>query len=434
MRKTQSKKLTCLVLSFLMLLSVLPMTVYAAGEEEEAPAQSGRTTLQEISETLISFSYADYVEQPEYQSASRGKQTVVIKAIDYDAAATTAEVEIVNDYNVSAATGDAGKGKSLKMSDDGKVVWKVNIPETGLYAIKMDYCSVTDKTNSIERGFYINDALPFAEARDLTMKKIWVNAYTKNEETGEERFEVDSNGNELRPVSSVVHEWQEYVFIDPNTFFADPFEFYFEKGENTIALNAVREAVVIQNITIYPYEDLPSYEAYAAGKSPANTSDKYHVVAETPYRTSDFTVYPIYDRKSAISEPQDSSKIMLNTIGSEKWQTAGQEAHRRNGVAHVAERRHRTGRDEPLKEPPPRHANVKYLAFHCRHYSKFTDVNPARTATFPAARRDSCRSRGPCRCRGRSHGLWRGSRCRSRTRPTADTCRRQSPRARAPDT
>ena len=324
MRKTQSKKLTCLVLSFLMLLSVLPMTVYAAGEEEEAPAQSGRTTLQEISETLISFSYADYVEQPEYQSASRGKQTVVIKAIDYDAAATTAEVEIVNDYNVSAATGDAGKGKSLKMSDDGKVVWKVNIPETGLYAIKMDYCSVTDKTNSIERGFYINDALPFAEARDLTMKKIWVNAYTKNEETGEERFEVDSNGNELRPVSSVVHEWQEYVFIDPNTFFADPFEFYFEKGENTIALNAVREAVVIQNITIYPYEDLPSYEAYAAGKSPANTSDKYHVVAETPYRTSDFTVYPIYDRKSALTEPQDASKIRLNTIGSDKWQTASQ--------------------------------------------------------------------------------------------------------------
>ncbi|MGN1346055.1 MAG: extracellular solute-binding protein, partial [Eubacteriales bacterium] len=46
--------------------------------------------------------------------------------------------------------------------------------------------------------------------------------------------------------------------------------------------------------------------------------------AETPTATSDYTVYPIYDRKAPITEPQDASKIMLNTIGSEKWATAAQ--------------------------------------------------------------------------------------------------------------
>ncbi|MCR4905675.1 MAG: hypothetical protein K6A33_06300 [Clostridiales bacterium] len=308
MRKTTSKRLTCLVLSLLMFASMLPAAVLAADEVTETEAPQ-KTTLQEISETLNSYSYADYRE--EYADAARGTGTVEVKAVDYLASETTAEVSVVSDYQGKS-------GKSLMIDDDGKVTWEVNIPSTGFYAIKLDYCSVTEKTNSIERSLYINGVLPFAEVRDLVMKKIWVNTYTDG------RFEVDSNGNELRPVSNVQHTWQEYTFIDPNSYFADPFEFYFEKGVNTISLGAVREDVVIQTITFFPYEDLPTYAEYVSGKSEAAAAEKIHIAAETPSRTSDFTVYPIYDRKSAISEPQDSSKIMLNTIGSEKWQTAGQ--------------------------------------------------------------------------------------------------------------
>ena len=307
MRKTTSKRLTCLALSLLMFASTLPAAVLAAEEVAETTPQ--KTTLQEISETLNSYSYADY--RAEYADAARGTGTVEIKAVDYLAEETTAEVSVVTDYQGKS-------GKSLMIDDDGKVTWQFDIPATGFYAIKLDYCSVTEKTNSIERSLYINGVLPFAEVRDLVMKKIWENAYTDG------RFETDSNGNELRPVSTVHHTWQEYTFIDPNSYFADPFEFYFEKGTNTISLGAVREDVVIQTITLFPYTDLPTYAEYVSGKSEAAAPEKIHIAAETPTRTSDFTVYPIYDRKSAITEPQDSSKIKLNTIGSEKWQTAGQ--------------------------------------------------------------------------------------------------------------
>jgi maltose-binding protein MalE len=306
MRKTTSKRLLSLVLSLLTFASTLPAAVHAAEEVESG--ENKKTTLQEISESLISYSYADYCE--DYADAKKGSGTVSIKATDYDKSATTAVVEVVKDYNGKS-------GESLKIADDGTVVWPVNVPAEGRYAIKLDYCSVTTKTNSIERSFYINGVLPFAEVRDLVMKKVWTNAYTDG------RFEVDSNGNELRPVCTVQHVWQEYTLIDPNSYFAEPFEFYFEKGANTIALTAVREDVVIQNITLFPYEELPTYDEYIAGKSPA-TAEKIHISAETPNRTSDFTVYPIYDRKSAITEPQDASRIKLNTIGSEKWQTAAQ--------------------------------------------------------------------------------------------------------------
>lgn len=311
MRKTTSKKLTCLALSLLMFATALPTAVFAAEEEEAAPQ---KTTLQEISESLKSHPYADYRE--DYADAAKGSGEVVIDATSYLADDTTAAVTVVSDFKGMS-------GKALQIEDDGKVTWEVNIPSAGMYAIKVEYCSVSDKTNSIERMLYINGLVPFSEARYLLLKKTWVNAYTQQED-GAMRFEKDSNGNELRPTSSVLHEWKTYEFIDSNGYYADPFEFYFEKGVNTISLEAVREAVVIKSITVYPYQDKLSYDEYISGKSEATASEPIYIDAETPTRTSDYTVYPIYDRKSAITQPQDPAKIMLNTIGSEKWQTAGQ--------------------------------------------------------------------------------------------------------------
>ena len=309
MRKPTSKKLTCLALSLLMALGTAQTAVMAAGEDTAATTNTNtKTTLQEISESLSSISYAAYKEQ--HADAKRGTKSVTIDATDYVAESTTATVSVESNYNGKS-------GQSLVMQDDGKVTWKVNIPETGLYAIGIDYTSTSNKTNSIERMLYINDKVPFSEARYLLMKKTWINDYTDG------RFEIDSNGNELRPNSHVEHVWSNYEFIDSNGYYANPFEFYLEAGENTITLESVREPMAIQTITIHPYEDKPVYEDYISGKSEA-TASPIHLDAETPSATSDYTVYPIYDRKSAITEPQHHTKIMLNTIGGEKWQKVGQ--------------------------------------------------------------------------------------------------------------
>ena len=309
MRKNTSKKLISLVLSCLMATSALVSPAFADDATDTSAEATKKTTLQEISENFKTISYAQYTER--HKDAQRGTSTVTIHASDYIAEDTTADVEVVSDF-------EGRSGKALKMGDYGKVTWEIDVPEAGLYAIKVDYCSVTDKTNSIERTLHINGVVPCSEARYLLMKKTWVNEYTDG------RFEVDNNGNELRPTSSVKHEWKTYTLTDSNGYYANPFEFYFEKGKNTISFESVREAAVFGDITIFPYEDKLSYDEYVSGKSEAATTDVIHIDAETPSRTSDYTVYPIYDRKSAITEPQDASKIMLNTIGSEKWETIGQ--------------------------------------------------------------------------------------------------------------
>ena len=303
MRKTTSKKLTCLALALLMTLGTAAQVTTFAAKADVAEDASG---LKEISEALSSINYAEY--QKQHEGASRGTSTVTVKAVDYIAEETDATVKVESNYQGKS-------GQSLIMEDDGQVSWKVNIPKSGLYAIKIDYCSVSEKTNSIERTLYINGKVPFSEARYLLMKKLWKNEYVDG------RFKLDGNGNELRPTSYVDHVWQEYAFIDSNGYYANPFEFYLEAGENVITLGAVREPVAIQSITVYPYEDNITYSEYVAGKSEAaSVPAENKVQAELPTATSDYTVYPVYDRKSAITEPQHHTKIFMNTIGGEKWQ------------------------------------------------------------------------------------------------------------------
>ncbi len=315
MNRTKTQRLTALALSLLMLsgVFVVPSAAEDTAETETTEQQntsSSNTSIAEVSEMLNSISYAEYKEK--YADVKRATKEVTINAADYNEELTDAKVTVESNYGGSS-------GKSLYIPDSGTVTWDVEIPETGNYAVEIKYYPAEGKSNSIERIFYINGKVPFSEARYLAMTKVWVHNY--NTENG--RFDVDLNGNDIRPTTVEAPVWRTYSFIDSNGFYPNPFEFYFEKGSNTIALEGVREPVVIESIRLYPYEDLPTYEEYIQGKSAA-VAEPIKIDAETPSAVSHVTVYPVYDRTSAITDPQDATIIKLNTIGKEKWQTTGQ--------------------------------------------------------------------------------------------------------------
>lgn len=318
MRRNHTSRLIAFLLSALMMFgSVVPLS--AAKESADGQASSlATTTLKEISDSLNTISYAEYASR--YTNAERGTREFVVDVTKYDKEATTAEVEVrsnvTDDYGVT-------QSKVLYTGDEGMVTWTVNIPQTGKYALEIVYSSESEKTNSIERMLYINGKVPFSEARYLLMTKHWVHQY--NEETG--RFAFDSTGNEMRPSTEVKRIWTTYDVHDSNGYYAAPFEFYLEKGENTIALEGVREDVQIASIRFYPYEDVPTYaekQAEYSANGYTEGTDKIYIDAEMPSAVSDYTIYPIYDRSSAITEPQHATLIYRNTIGSDKWTTTGQ--------------------------------------------------------------------------------------------------------------
>jgi ABC-type glycerol-3-phosphate transport system substrate-binding protein len=84
----------------------------------------------------------------------------------------------------------------------------------------------------------------------------------------------------------------------------------------------------LANVTVRPYVEAPSYAEVKAGYDkngfkPA-TAELMKFQAENMFRKSDYTLYQSFDKTSAITEPQDASKIRLNCISGDKFKLAGQ--------------------------------------------------------------------------------------------------------------
>ena len=104
--------------------------------------------------------------------------------------------------------------------------------------------------------------------------------------------------------------------------------FYLEKGSHTVTIEGVKEPMYIAKIAVRSYTEAPGYADVLKGYREAGVSEAdtglIKFQAENMYRKSDYTLYQSFDKSSAITEPQDPSKIRLNHISGDKFKLAGQ--------------------------------------------------------------------------------------------------------------
>ncbi|MBQ3017550.1 MAG: hypothetical protein IJD89_01270 [Clostridia bacterium] len=252
---------------------------------------------------------------------------------------------------------DDEKNDGVLLGANGTVTWTFNVPEeyAGNYTIEIVYCQADDQiidknaaddydrtgtSNAIERIFYLNGEFPFAETRTLVLNKVWEYDYAKDandKNTFRNEDKEKGKGDDIRPAVFKDPTWVNYTISDPDGYYVNPFEFYFKAGENTISLEGQREDLIVQSIVLRPYEAPISYKEYIAqmeelhGKVEDNRPgegvyDKQQ--AEETLNVSAITMYPVYDRTSAITEgltgPQSESQVKYNTAGKEQWQNVGE--------------------------------------------------------------------------------------------------------------
>lgn len=313
--KRKARRLLAMLLCVIMLVSTMIIPLSAAGKK-------GSGSIADVSDILNALTYAEY--RKSYLTAPKGEGTVDIIASDDKNLVkedTTADIKVV-DWQ--------GKENVLYIPSSGSVTWRFNIENAGNYVIAIEYCQADDdKTNSVERIFYINGEVPFSEARSIVLSKIWEYKY-KVDENGNKTFETDTNGNDIRPEVIPSLGWTEYEMIDSNGYYTNPFEFYFDGGENTITFESVREPVYISKITLRPQKDIATYDEYLKqhGASSAVTSSPIKIEAEAPNKVSNVTMYPVNDRTSSITTGltgnQSAQVTKYNTAGKEQWQTVGE--------------------------------------------------------------------------------------------------------------
>ena len=374
MNRTKIQRLTALLLCLIFVVSSFSVNVFAAdGTDSSANAPQSNSTstdsssigfdTEEMLELLNAVSYREYMQ--EYAGVKKAEGTIVIDAIkDVDVDKTDIDVT----SNVETLDGVT----ALVTPGTGEVSWTVTVPKTAKYTVKIICYALDDgKVNSVERVFKINGKAPFSEARYLNIKKNWVNEYTDAVYTGKEnanvlksradeiglkygtndagkltfkypdawtsdivefcdkyelRFmKVDINNNELRPSAYQEPTWIEYVVDDSTGYYTDAFEFVLFEGENTISLEGKNAPMAIKEIILEPAQRLDTYKEYLAkyeGK-PAG-SGSVRLEGEYFVSASDKTIYPVEEAASAATSPHDPSRTLLNIVGGEKWQTAGQ--------------------------------------------------------------------------------------------------------------
>ena len=226
--------------------------------------------------------------------------------------------------DLSAFEGNGGEScpDGVLTSDESVLSWKVNVPQAGLYNIRLEYLT-TEKDSrgiDIERELSINGEVPFSGARTLCFSRLWTDA-------GEVR--KDNRGNEIRPSQKECFARQTAYCRDDMGYLTEPYAFYFREGENVLTLRAVNEPVILCGITLPPPARGTAYEEYLAGQPQGEMSDRgkqysMKVQGEAASLRSSPSLYARYDRSSPLTEPYSVTNTVLNYIGGDPWTHPGE--------------------------------------------------------------------------------------------------------------
>ena len=238
--------------------------------------------------------------------------------------ANDVQVDIFNyesEGTVRVEKGATDDNKDALFTDTGSTVtWNVNVPQAGMYRLFIDYKITESRGVPAERTVMINDELPFEDARNIAFTRMWMDG-------GD--VKVDNQGNQIRPRQVEYFGWQSAFFKDDMGFVAEPYVFYFEKGDNKLSFIADNEPMLLSNVELKAITEKPSYEEYLA-QQPQNagsdTAKTYNLVVQGEDSTlrSESSLYAKYDRSSPTTVPNSVTTTVLNYVGGDAWRSSGQ--------------------------------------------------------------------------------------------------------------
>lgn len=276
-------------------------------------------SLDEMADLMVSTTYAEYLALND--GAPEATKEIVIKATDLDTELSTSSTYTVEDEE---------KGLTLVTGDSGRIVYKINVEESAMYCLTLDYFPIEGNGSNIERILLIDGKIPYNEARNIHLTRVWGDIEDEYYNRIKRTFKKDVNGNEMRPIKQETPEWISHTVYDSQTFFEEPLKFYLSEGEHTIAFEAACEPIQLSQIKFHPAPELISYEEYSKkyqDKKVPSEDNIININAETPLQTSEQVVYAMNDRTSGLTQPQSTKSTLLNTIGGnggDKWKGTGQ--------------------------------------------------------------------------------------------------------------
>lgn len=220
---------------------------------------------------------------------------------------------------------DSRSGGEIRFSEEEAVIlsegesytYTLSAEETGEYWLCVCYCAMPGRQINPEASFTLTGS-DVSYRQSIRFARRWVDVHT------EERFEKDSNGNEVLPKTQEKTVWQQAVYgLSAESGSA---AVKLEKGEYTLTLTMASETVEIGDVRLLS-EKPKSYQDYLAGlntKENAGDADPIILEAELIYAKSDSSLIASYDRSSPSISPNYPDKIALNIVGGGAYSEQGQ--------------------------------------------------------------------------------------------------------------
>lgn len=311
----------CLLLAVIMCLSMSTVTFAAEGDTAEATddylagQSANRGDSSDTESYLTGFVrenlYNDYYDR--YYEYDIALPTINIDGTTY--ASATADVK--NEANYEDASSVA------VINGEGKVSYTVNVSETGMYAVEMNYFPIINQNgNDIEIALEIDGKTPFEEAAALNLKRVWVNELTNGE------ISKDSVGNELLPNQIQQPRWVVKDLYDAEGRYLESFKFYLTAGTHTITIIIENGAFGLDNMRLHNEGSKISYDDYLSDAIANGAQDTDAMIAE-PVEAEQFTdksdsiIQMAFDRSDARITPYSVSTTVYNTLGGTNWQKSG---------------------------------------------------------------------------------------------------------------
>ena len=305
------KKVLILFVVALLLSVVVLFTGVQSVEAYESGPYSGSVYTAEDEEG----SYGKFIEgvTPEYNDTK-----VIIDA--KNGYTYTHDSDYIDD-DVAIMTEDGVEG--LYIPELGTVSWKVNVPSSGYYNIKITYYSISDRSSNITKGVKINGEYQFVEAKNIVLPRLW-----------QDEFDVASKRedkkHDIKPAQIEKLRWNTESIRDTNGHYSGNYLFYFEEGENTLSLVGDKEPVIISEITLYHDKKLESYstvlqELEAEGYQKKSAGEiTFKRQAENAYEKSSPSLTPKASYFSYNVEPYENFITRYNILGGSTWRISGE--------------------------------------------------------------------------------------------------------------
>jgi len=281
------------------------------GKGQDGKQTSERQNQEEVVKQVVEADYFDVLRQWE-QAGIKAASGIEREVLPSDFFVQGSRPSLI------AAAGSKGYDTSVFQWDETtpELTFHVQVPQDGMYNVRVDYYPLTNKVISIERGIRINGQYPYFQARQFELSKYWKNSRYP--------FDQDLLGNDVLPDQEMIAGWRTQEVEGPASADDRPLLFYLKAGDNEVTLPYVSEQILLGRIVIASPETVPSYADYRA-KFGAEAALKQMVTVEAEniwMKNEPFIRAQSDGDPSAV--PFSSESLQLNALGGDSWQISGQ--------------------------------------------------------------------------------------------------------------